>query len=116
MKKLMALLLVLFCLFGTAISESPATPTDLAPKIMLTKPTVIIWDDRKPIMMVGEIITLYSKVENTDGWIIRYQWEQGKDGIFEEILDATEATYSFPATVESIQKDYRLVIYYKVAE
>jgi len=29
MKKLIALLIALICLFGSAVSESPATPTDL---------------------------------------------------------------------------------------
>lgn len=115
MKKIIALILILMCIYSYAMGEAPATPTDLqeCEVEIILQPTVTIWSDRQPIMQEGEVVTLYSKVENTEGWIIKYQWEWGMDGIFTTIPEATEPTYSFIATKESLALDYRLIIYFK---
>lgn len=107
MKRFIILIITLCMLYSSVFAE--ATPTDLQE----IQPTVTIWSDRKPIMQKDEVVTLYSKVENTEGWIIKYQWECGTNDIFIAIPEATEPTYSFIATKESLALDYRLIIYFK---
>ena len=60
----------------------------------------------------GKNLPVVHCVENTEGWIIKYQWEYGTNGIFIAIPEATEPTYSFIATKESLALDYRLIIYF----
>ena len=112
MKRFIILIITLCMLYSSVFAE--ATPTDLqeCEVEIILQPIVTIWSDRQPIMQEGEVVTLYSKVENTEGWIIKYQWECGTNGIFIAIPEATEPTYSFIATKESLALDYRLIIYF----
>ena len=115
------LLILIFSLFFICTALAESTPTDLMPTepqvedILpeLIPPTVEIWGDYKSVIMEGETITLYSKVEHTEGWIIQYQWQSGTNDIFNDISGATNSTYSFIANTQTLALDYRLVVHYK---
>ena len=118
MKRLFTLI-ILICVLVLSMSvyaEMPATPNDLyvesepesVPELELTPqpeprpPTVRIWKECPEVVPIGYIVTFYSEVQYTEGWIIKYQWERGKDGVFEDIPGEKEPTYSFPDKIESV--------------
>lgn len=122
MKKLMALLLALTCLFGSAMSESLASPTDLeefddddwgyigfefARKVFIS-----LKEER--LYSLGEDVTLIAVLMDfkpTD--IVTFQWEYATD--IEEpnwifIENATEQTYTFTLDETNMLYWYRIVV------
>lgn len=129
MKKLFIFICIFILIGSMALAQTPATPTELhileseaalAPTIEPVPepepPTVHIWKECPPVVPIGYIITMYSEVQHTEGWIIEYQWERGKNGVFEDIPGANEPTYSFAASIESVSYLYRLTIYYRLPD
>ena len=122
MKKLMALLLALTCLFGSAMSESLASPTDLeefddddwgyigfefARKVFIS-----LKEER--LYSLGEDVTLIAVLMDfkpTD--IVTFQWEyatniEEPNWIF--IENATEQTYTFTLDETNMLYWYRIVV------
>lgn len=122
MKKLMALLLALTCLFGSAMSESLASPTDLeefddddwgyigfefARKVFIS-----LKEER--LYSLGEDVTLIAILMDfkpTD--IVTFQWEyatniEEPNWIF--IENATEQTYTFTLDETNMLYWYRIVV------
>ena len=108
MKKLMALLLALIYLFGSAMSESPATPTDLEDYIeiedddfghidpeLLERKVFLTWLT-EPIYY-NEEVTLVAVLMDflpTDTYI--FTWEYSEDGInWIEIEGEHDQMYTF---------------------
>jgi len=105
MKKLIALLLALICFFGSAVSETPATPTDLTDfedddagyidPALIKRQVIIDWLI-KP-QHYGDEVTLIAILINflpTD--IYTFIWQYSLDG--EEWFDVEnehEQTYTF---------------------
>ena len=72
-----------------------------------------IWSNAKSVMEVGEIVTLSSKLTGfEDCTDIRYQWQRSHGGAWEDIPGATGSSYSFAASIESLEYDYSLLVYY----
>ena len=120
MKKLMALLLALICLFGSAVSESPATPTDLVEiddddwgEITIKfERKVYITMDKKP-EYIGDTMTLTATLVNFkdgDKYTISWQYaielpdwlfvEGEHEQVFTIIITPENANYWWRALVE----------------
>ena len=125
MKKLMALLLALVCLFGSAVSESPATPTDLIEiedddwgyiDIPLERKVYIIID--KEPAYLGDTITLYAILVDflpEDEVSFNWQYALEKDNTeWTLIEDAYEQSYTFVLDETNMDYWYRVVV--KVGE
>ena len=62
-------------------------------------------------MRKGEDVILTGIVEGADDYTVTYQWEVDRGEGFEPIEGATESEYRFPASMESLQWSWRLVVY-----
>ena len=122
MKKLMALLLALTCLFGSAMSESPASPTDLEEfndddwgyiGFEFTRKVFISLKEER-LYSLGEDVTFIAVLidfKPTD--IVTFQWEYATN--IEEpnwicIENATEQTYTFTLDETNMLYWYRIVV------
>ena len=122
MKKLMALLLALTCLFGSAMSESPASPTDLEEfndddwgyiGFEFTRKVFISLKEER-LYSLGEDVTFIAVLidfKPTD--IVTFQWEyatniEEPNWIF--IENATEQTYTFTLDETNMLYWYRIVV------
>ena len=66
-------------------------------------------------MKTGEQVHLTSKLEGFEGYTIRYQWECDKhDGAgFQDVNGANSSDYTFSASAETLNWDWRLSVYYE---
>lgn len=100
-----------------AITE-PETETTVEPETEKAeeKPTVAkkieIWTDRGPVLNDGDIIHLYSKLTGFDGEEVKYQWQCNKGDGYKDVAGATESTYSYSASKESLKWSWRLMVNY----
>ena len=109
MKKLMALLLALICLFGSAVSESPATPTDLIEDYieiddddfghidseLLERKVYLTWLT-EPICYNEEATLVAILVDFLPTDICTFIWEYSEDGEQWNIIeDEYEQMYTF---------------------
>lgn len=102
MKRLLILLLVFICLFGSVKADMPATPTDLEVaqeeviEIEQPKREILLSYDKK-VYYYGEPVTLISTLVNflpTDK--VSYRWEYSTDCENWEIMPgANESTLTF---------------------
>jgi len=100
---------------STPTIELIFTPTPIP--TLLPQLVVNISTSRRPVMDLGEPIILTSQIENSEYYKnITYQWECDKGNGFEIVEDATESTYSYPATLESFSWSWRLIIHYNNIE
>ena len=62
----------------------------------------------------GNTVNLTSKLEGLDGYKVSYQWQCDKhDGAgFQDVSGANESTYSFSATSENLEWEWRLSVYF----
>lgn len=74
---------------------------------------VTIFSSRRTVMAPGEIIYLTCKLEGLDGYTLTYQWQYDRGNGFEDIPGATEDTYAFEASIETLNYDWSLVVYYE---
>ena len=108
MKKLMVLLLALIYLFGSAMSESPATPTDLEDYIeiedddfghidpeLLERKVFLTWLT-EPIYYNEEVTLVAVLMDFLPADTYTFTWEYSEDGInWIEIEDEHEQMYTF---------------------
>ena len=108
MKKLMVLLLALIYLFGSAMSESPATPTDLEDYIeiedddfghidpeLLERKVFLTWLT-EPIYYNEEVTLVAVLMDFLPTDTYTFTWEYSEDGInWIEIEDEHEQMYTF---------------------
>lgn len=90
--------------YSTDLQEAPLAQGEMK---------ISIFSDRRPVMEVGEPVTLTSRLEGFDGYELYYIWEVDKGSGFEEIPDTNAPTYSFPASAESLSWDWRLEVLYR---
>jgi len=124
MKKLIALLLAFICLFGYAIGDSPATPTDLDEgyeiiddddwgSIEIERERKVYVDANKTSYYFGDQVILVAVlVDFKPEDKVTFQWlyavEEEADWIF--IEDATEQTYTFILDKTNYKNWYRVVV------
>jgi len=121
MKKLIALLLALICLFGSAMSE-PATPTDLDNleqfddddwgyiEIKFERKVYISMNEG-PKEIGDEIILTAVLVDFLEDDIVTFQWQYAiklPDWIF--IDDANEQIYTFILDESNLNYWYRVIV------
>ena len=81
-----------------------------------TKPEkkILIFTSRRSVMRPGDIVTLTSILEGfEDCEEIYYQWECDKGDGFKPVKNANEDTYSYAATIESLNWGWRLRVYFR---
>ena len=106
MKKLIALLLVLTCLFGSAMSESLSTITDLIEiddddfgqidPSLLERKVILQW--LKEPTYLGEEVTLVAILVDflpTDVYTFRWEYRISEEDEWRLIEDETQQTYTF---------------------
>ena len=119
MKKLMALLLALACLFGSAVSDSLATPTDLCEFDDNDWGNIDFELERKVYLELlnnqifyGQNVTLVAiLVDFKDTDIYYFQWEESENG--EEwwiIQDENQNTYTFILDQSNITHYWRVKV------
>lgn len=101
--------------------EQPAAPEDdndddnnneETPEI--TEKKVLIFSSRRTVMKPGEIVELTSLLEGfEDCEEIFYQWECDKGEGFEPVPGATSATYTFEASLQSLNWGWKLTVTYR---
>ena len=76
---------------------------------------VYIFCSRSPVMKKGDLVELTSRLEGFDGCEVHYQWECDKhDGQgFQGVENATEDSYAFEASVETLSWDWKLTVSYQ---
>ena len=134
MKKLIALLLTFICLFGVAVGESLATPTDIYEEdIELDNvPTeymefedddagyidvplerkVYIAIDKEPKYMGDTVVFVAVLIDFKPDDIITFEWQYAESETSEwnRIEGATEQTYTFELTGINMHYLYRVVV------
>ena len=120
MKKLVALLLALICLFGSAISESAATPTDLEEIDDDDWGYIDIKFERKVYVSIsglpqyGDTVILTAVlVDFLPDDIVTFQWQYALDKDSTDwilIEDATEQVYTFILDDINIHYWYRVIV------
>ena len=95
--------------------DEPETVDPQPPK---TEKKVTIFSSRRSMMTEGEPVVLTSKLEGFEGCEIRYTWTCDKhDGHgFQPVPGANSASYSFPATAESLSWDWQLKVQSRPAQ
>lgn len=83
------------------------------PEAEKAQPKAIIFSSRSAVMEPGETVTLTSRLENADGYEIRYQWECDRGAGFEAVEGANSDTYAFKADTQTLSYNWRLVVYYR---
>ena len=62
-------------------------------------------------MKPGETVTLSSLLEGFENCTsVRFQWECSRGGAFEPVPGATDSSYSFEASSESLSWSWRLLV------
>ena len=84
-----------------------------APEAEKAQPKATIFSSRSAVMEPGETVTLTSRLENADGYEIRYQWECDRGAGFEAVEGANSDTYAFKADTQTLSYNWRLVVYYR---
>ena len=96
-----------------AIADTEAEAPVLAAAAPAAVPTVAIASTLTDTIALNEPVTLTAVMENADDYDnFLYVWEVDKGNGFEIVPDATGATYTFPATVESLRWNWRLSVLY----
>lgn len=117
------ILSVLICCTVVVVSAADGTIVsnwiEPDPSITLLEPTptpdpkaVRITIIRQQTMMTGDPVKLISELHGFDGCEVNYQWQCDKGSGFEDVAGANGATYTFPATAESLRWSWRLTVYY----
>lgn len=137
--KIICLLITLICIvsiYNSAYAQGVATPTDLdpisfpeqvieetepelveEPEIIRIPPTVTVYWDAHPVMREGEEVHIYSIITNAEYWNLTYQWFYSIDGSnWILIPGATQPTYIFKATKETLSYSYRIEVTYRPLE
>ena len=122
MKKLMALLLALLCLFGSAMSESLATPTDIEELVEIEdddwgnidiefKRQVYIDVPLSPVS-IGETVVFTAILVNfKENDIIKFEWQYTTDLESWSVIEgANKQTYDFILTEENYNYWYRVLV------
>lgn len=126
MKKLMALLLALICLFGSAVSESPATPTDLIEiedddfgyidPDLIHRQVYLQW--LKEPAYIGEEVTLVAILVDflpTDVYTFKWEYclseEEVENNLWRLIEDENQQTYTFVLTNENCHWWWRVTVF-----
>ena len=124
MKKLIALLLAFICLFGIAIGESPATPTDLDESLIeiddddwgeieIEFERQVYIDIGYHILTIGDEITLTAILVNfKPNDIMTFQWEYSIEQNADWVLidDETKQTYTFILDETNRNYWYRVIV------
>ena len=125
MRKLIALLFALLCLFGSAVSESPATPTDLIEiedddfgyidPSLIHRQVFLQW--LKEPTYYGETVTLVAILTDflpTDIYTFRWEYcisdEELTADIWHIIENETQQTYTFVIDTENCHYWWRVVV------
>ncbi len=74
---------------------------------------VTIFTSRRAVMEPGETVTLTSKIEGSEGYEIKLQWQWDRGNGFEDVPGANEDHYSFEASIETLSYSWQLVVYYR---
>lgn len=76
---------------------------------------VLVFSTAKPNMYLGEIVILTSQLIGfSEDVQVHYQWQFiRRDGTIVDIQGANESTYTFYASLETLNGTYRLVVTYK---
>jgi uncharacterized protein YgiM (DUF1202 family) len=72
---------------------------------------VRIFTSRETVVRKGEQITLTSLLEGFEDTTVAYQWECDTGDGFHQVEGATEASYTFTASSESLTWSWRLIVY-----
>ena len=114
MKKKIIAFILLLCIPLLSFADELTSPSITINTQLEIPKEVKIRSDARITMYVNEQITLYAELSGFDGISVTYQWQYDKrDGNgFVNIPNATNATYSFLATDETINCDYRVIVYY----
>ena len=92
-------------------TEEPAEPEPVV--VIPAEKKVTIFTSRRTQMEVGEDIVLTSLLEGfEDCSNIKYQWECDKGSGYAEVEGAVDATYTYPASEESMGWSWRLIVLY----
>lgn len=83
------------------------------PEAEKAQPKATIFSSRSAVMEPGETVILTSRLEDADGYEIRYQWECDRGAGFEAIEGANSDTYTFAADTQTLSYNWRLVVYYR---
>ena len=122
MKKLMALLLALLCLFGSAMSESPATPTDIEELVEIEdddwgnidikfERQVYIDVPLSPVSIGENVVFTAILVNFKENDIIKFEWQYTTDLESWSVIEgANKQTYDFILTEENYNYWYRVLV------
>ena len=122
MKKLMALLLALLCLFGSAMSESPATPTDIEELVEIEdddwgnidikfERQVYIDVPLSPVSIGENVMFTAILVNFKENDIIKFEWQYTTDLESWSVIEgANKQTYDFILTEENYNYWYRVLV------
>ncbi len=93
------------------VYRDEVTNVGFLPKVDTTGMSVTIFSNRRANMTEGETVTITSKLEGMDGYILTFQWQVDMGNGFQDIPGANNATYSYSASIETLNYGYRLVVY-----
>ena len=120
MKKLIALLLALICLFGSAMSDSAATPTDLVEiddddwgEITITFERQVYIDGPEGPFTMGDEITFTAILVNFKPEdIVQFFWQYATDHNldWQYVEGENEQTYTFILTADNSGYYYRVIV------
>ena len=127
MKKLIALLLTFMCLFGIAVGESLATPTDLEDEyeefytfedddygsieVELLERKVFLQFLKEPTYYGDEVTLVAILVDFRKNDIYRFEWEESEDGeTWWGIVGENEQTYTFTIDHSNIDHYWRVKV------
>jgi hypothetical protein len=80
------------------------------------EPKVTLFSSRRAVMVPGETVYLTCKLENLDGYELRFQWQCDAGAGFVNIEGATGDSHSFAASAETLAYDWQLLVYYRLPQ
>lgn len=101
------------------VVEEPAPTPEPTPVPEITRVHIEFKGGRQAVYTVGEKVTLISSIEGIglEQMSIQYQWQYRlSDNDWYDIPGATGAEYSFTASIDDLNKSYRLTVFFKIAE
>jgi len=132
MKKLIALIMVFICLFGSVTISESATPTDLEEyeeyctfedddygyiSSELIERKVFLQFLKEPTYYGDEVTLVAILVDFHENDIYRFEWEESEDGEeWWEIIGADEQTYTFIVDHENVTHYWRVIVILEVEE
>lgn len=126
MKKILVFIFLITILFSISYAEeievSNIIHSDESIELIIETPeptatpipkSITIYCDRRSVMKENEPVHLTSKLIGFENYTVYYQWQCDKGNGFENIAGATNSSYTFYATKDTLSWSWRLKITYK---